>query len=68
LHLSHLNICGDARGSVISESQVKQINIPIMLREIIKNAGQAIILAAMPMPPSTGHKWSLNGLMSMKTM
>jgi hypothetical protein len=39
-----------------------------MLRDMYKNAGQAIILATMAMPPSTEHKKSLIGLMSMKTM
>jgi hypothetical protein len=45
-----------------------------MLRVMYKNAGKTIILPiilapmAMTMPPSTGHEWSLNGLMRMKTI
>lgn len=41
---------------------------PIMPMGMYKNAWQAIILATMAMPPTTGHELLLNGLMSMKTM
>jgi hypothetical protein len=52
---------------------IKQLTSPIMLRVMYKTAGRPLFRLpwlcphGMTMPPSTGHEWSLNGYMSMKT-